>query len=295
MLDLLGHGGIASVYRVRHVELGSLHALKLLELRRGQVRERLLDEGRAQATLVHPNVVRVTDVLIHDDAPVLVMELVDGPSLDRYVLRHKRLELAEARSLAIGITRGLRAAHASGLVHRDLKPGNVLLAPNDRGAAVPVPKLSDFGLVKVLRDDQRRLRTPTRTGIAMGTPEFMAPEQIRDAAGVDARADLYSLGCVLYAMVTGRLPFTGDGLTDLFDRIVAGAFPRPSAVAPGVPPTLDALIVRLLRADPAERPQSCDEVLATLTDPRSGVPSGPSTIHPGALLATAVTAGPAWP
>jgi hypothetical protein len=259
VLDRVGQGGLASVYRVRHVELGSIFALKLLEVHRPQLRARLLEEGRAQASLVHPNVVRVSDVLLYEGMPVLLMEFVEGPSLDQ-LLQSGRLDLGTALDIAIGITRGLRAAHTRGLVHRDLKPSNVLLA---RTAAGWLPKLADFGLVKVIREDQQTLRAPTQAGVAMGTPQFMAPEQIRDAANVDHRADLYSLGCLLYLLLTGTMPFVGSDLLQLHDQILLGAHP-PSVRLPELPRALDRLVMRLLKANPAARPISCGEVLSVL-------------------------------
>jgi hypothetical protein len=291
VIDRIGQGGLASVYRVRHVDLDSIFALKLLEVHRPHLVARLLEEGRAQATLFHPNVVRVNDVLLHQDLPVLVMEFVDGPSLDRYLVQRGRLDLGTALHLAIGITRGLRAAHARGLIHRDIKPGNVLLAEPKGGV---LPKLADFGLVKVLHEDWHSQRAPTRTGVAMGTPEFMAPEQIRDAANVDPRADLYSLGVVLYLMLVGKLPFAGSDLLCLHEQIAAGAYLAPSERVPGIPPALDRLVVSLLRADPRARPSSCDEVLEVLQSPGARVPVGPSTVRPADLQAAAKLPCTGW-
>jgi hypothetical protein len=280
------------VYRVRHVELGSIFALKLLEVHRPQLRARLLEEGRAQASLVHPNVVRVSDVLLHGEMPVLLMEFVEGPPLDQ-LLQSGRLDLGTALDIAIGITRGLRAAHTRGLVHRDLKPSNVLLA---RTAAGWLPKLADFGLVKVIREDRQTLRAPTQAGVAMGTPQFMAPEQIRDAARVDHRADLYSLGCLLYVLLTGALPFVGSDLLQLHDQILLGAHP-PSVRLPELPRALDRLVMSLLQADPAARPSSCAEVLAVLEshEARALAPAlgGPSELQAAARESAWVSPRPA--
>lgn len=284
VLSLVGIGGMAAVYRVRHVELGSVHALKLLAVHRDRVRERLLQEGRAQAGLVHPNVVRVTDVLTSEDAPVLVMEFVEGPTLLNLLDDSDRLSLGTAMDIAIGVTRGLAAAHEVGLVHRDLKLANVLLATDTDGRYVP--KIADFGLVKVVAADSASVRL-TRAGSAMGTPEFMAPEQMRDASMVDAQADLYSLGCMLYALLTGRLPFRGSDLTLLHHRILAGDYVRPQTRVPGLPDALCELVEQLLQPDPKRRPASAAAVLAQLQRPETWIPAGEGVASPGELLALA--------
>ncbi|MCB9686614.1 MAG: serine/threonine protein kinase [Alphaproteobacteria bacterium] len=284
VLSLVGIGGMAAVYRVRHVELGSVHALKLLAVHRDRVRERLLQEGRAQASLIHPNVVRVTDVLTSEDAPVLVMEFVEGPTLLNLVDDFEHLSLGTAMDIAIGVTRGLAAAHEVGLVYRDLKLANVLLATDPDGRYVP--KIADFGLVKVVAADSASVRL-TRAGSAMGTPEFMAPEQMRDASRVDARADLYSLGCMFYALLTGRLPFRGTDLTLLHQRILAGDYVRPQTRVPGLPDALCELVEQLLLPDPKRRPASATEVLARLQRPETWVPAGAGVASAGELLALA--------
>src|SRR5262245_35627495 len=142
---LLGEGGMAEVYRVRHATLGSLHALKILKVQAPTVRARLLAEGRAQAALRHPNLVAVTDVIEVDGAPPLVLDFVDGPWLEAWLVDH-RPSPREAEQLFLGIVAGVERAHRAGLVHRDLKPGNVLLERGDDG--VLVPKVTDFGLAK---------------------------------------------------------------------------------------------------------------------------------------------------
>ena len=282
----VGQGGIASVYRVRHVELGSIFALKLLDVQRPQLCARLLAEGRAQASLVHPNVVRVSDVLTHEDMPVLIMEFVEGPTLDQLLEQRGRLPLDQLLDLSVGITRGLRAAHTAGLVHRDLKPGNVLVARTADGL---LPKIADFGLVKVLREDRRTVRSATQAGITMGTPLFMAPEQIRDARSVDHRADLYSLGCILYLLLAGVPPFASTSILQLYEQILLGPHP-PSIGEHPIPAVLDALVMRLLRSDPDERPSSCSEVLAVLESPEARDESSSVRSWPSAIQAAASSA-----
>ena len=206
---------MAAVYLGRHAQLDSLHAIKVLFITAPQIRERLLREGRVQANLRHPNIVSVTDVLEVQGAPALVMEYVDGPALDAWLLEHKPT-IDEALWLFRGIVRGVSAAHERGVVHRDLKPANILLSRTNEGI---VPKVTDFGLVKSVSDTKGH----TQTGLALGTPEYMAPEQIRDASEVDQRADMFALGCILYELVCHRRAFGRPDKMSTFNAIVSGS------------------------------------------------------------------------
>ena len=255
---LLGQGGMASVYRVRHVQLGSLHALKVLTIPAQPIRDRLLQEGRVQAALRHLNTVTVTDVVEVDGAPGLVMEFIGGPSLDVLLNRH-RLSLEQADALAVGIIGGVAAAHRHGLIHRDLKPANVLLAVTDAGL---VPKVADFGLAKLLSDDGGDAGLRTRSGVAMGTPQYMAPEQIRDAKGVDRRADVFSLGVMLYEMVCGQRPFEGKDLLDIFNAVSSGSYVQPRTHCPDLPEHMVRAISGALVVDRDRRISDCDRLLA---------------------------------
>jgi hypothetical protein len=201
---LLGEGGLAHVYRVRHLQLGSQHALKLLRYRSRALVDRLLLEGRIQAQLRHPNVVSVTDIVRHDGQLGLLMEYVDHLSLEELVERQGAMPLDLALDLMAPILAGVHAAHRAGVLHRDLKPANVLLARTARGL---VPKVSDFGIAKVVSDG---LDGDTRENAAMGTPGYMAPEQVLDAKTVDARTDVFALGAILYELLTGRRAFVDD-------------------------------------------------------------------------------------
>ncbi len=252
----IGRGGMATVYRIRHLELGTAHALKVLWVTGDQVRERLVQEGRIQASLRHPNVVSVTDVLNVDGAPGLVMELVDGVSLEQ-VLATRRLTGPQADAVAVGLLSGVAEAHRHGLVHRDLKPGNVLLARDSAGLVV---KVTDFGLARVLSDDVATHRR-TAAGATFGTPGYMAPEQFGDTRGADARADVFSLGAVLYEIASGRRAFAGDDLFGLADAARAGRFTPLSELAPDLPAARQELVTRCLLPDPAGRPADAGEIL----------------------------------
>ncbi len=266
---LVGQGGMAAVYRARHTQLDSAHAIKLLFVTVPSLRQRLLREGKVQANLRHTNIVSVTDVLEVQGSPALVMEFVDGPSLDQWLQDH-RPTLDEARWIFRGIVRGISAAHDRGVVHRDLKPANVLLAPTSEGLA---PKVTDFGLVKSLTTGEAH----TQTGMALGTPEYMSPEQIRDASKVDQRTDMWALGCILYELVCGQRPFTGPDRISVFNRIVAGDFQPPRECVPDLPDDLDAAIHSLLTLDPAQRLAKASDLAAVL------YPQGTPPPPPGQL------------
>lgn len=257
----LGEGGMAVVYRVRHRALGSVHALKVLTGFGARARERLVREGRVQAALASPHIVTVTDLVDVDGSPGLVMQYVDGPTLEA-ALERERMSLATVEALFAGILAAVECAHAAGVVHRDLKPGNVFLA---RTASGPMARVADFGLARALRDE-RGPDDLTRTGMAMGTPSYMAPEQIRDARGADARADIFALGCLLYEMTTGKLAFPGEHPLEIFNAVVSGAYVPPLHVAPGLPARVDRTIRGALEVDVGRRIPDC----ATLREVLSG-------------------------
>ena len=254
----IGEGGMAAVYRVRHTQLNSVHALKVLSAGTKMVRYRLLQEGRAQAALRHNNIVAVTDVLELDGDPALVMEFVDGPTLSQW-LRDNQPRLDEAVALFKGIVKGMRHAHRKGFIHRDLKPSNVLLAYTEDGL---LPKVTDFGLVKAVQGPGGR--GSTRSGVAMGTPEYMAPEQIRDASSVDQRADMFALGCLFYRIVCGRPAFSGDDMLQVFNAVANGRYLQPSDLVPNLPPNVTDLINHLLAPDPEVRLADCDTLIDEL-------------------------------
>ncbi|MEC7242715.1 MAG: protein kinase [Myxococcota bacterium] len=251
----LGEGAMAIVYRAEHVELGSLHALKKLKIPGQKVNERLLLEGRLQSSLKHPNVVSVTDLITIDGVPALVMEFVAGPTLAA-LLKAKRLTIHQSDAIVRDLLKGIAAAHAHGLIHRDLKPHNILMAVTDDSL---VPKVADFGLAKVVEGeaDPREL---TRTGMAMGTPAYMAPEQIRDASNVDNRADVFSLGAILYEIVTGAPCFQGESIMEIWEKICAGDYRPVQEAAPEIPKRMAQAIEAALLVDPEQRTSSVSEL-----------------------------------
>ncbi len=261
---LLGEGGMADVYRVRHRTLGTPAALKVLRMNGRHVQERLVLEGQVQAGLRHPNIVEVRDVLEVAGHPALLLELVEGPSLEGLLLKG-RLPFDEAESIFRGILAAVEHAHTQGLVHRDLKPGNVLLAPRPGGGWVP--KVADFGLARVVQDDDATLRK-TRSGVAMGTPRYMSPEQIRDAKNVDQRTDIFALGAILYELVCGEAAFERSDIAAIFNATLSGSYKSPASLAPGVPERVLRAIDAALKTRKEARIPDCATFRAAL----DGVP-----------------------
>ena len=277
----LGNGGMGEVFAATDLVLDRRVALKQLSpalIQDEPARKRFLREAKALARINHPNVVGVFDTGEDAGRPFLVMELVEGTTLRDELRRTGRVEPARAASIGAGIAGGLAAAHAQGVVHRDVKPSNVFLTAAD------VPKVGDFGIARVERGDA----TLTLTGQAFGSPPYVAPEQATGGR-VDARADLYSLGCVLFQMLAGRRPFDGDDPVSLTYQHVHTVPPRVDALDPGVPPEMATLVAALLEKDPTDRPQTAEEVRLALEGgpmPRSAaaVPTQPIVEAPTAIL-----------
>lgn len=254
---LLGAGGLATVYRVRHVDLEAPRAMKVLHVSSRSRLVRLRREGKLQARLRHPGIVQVTDVVPLDSGMALVMELVEGATLGAWVSQH-RPDLDERLRVFRGVVQAVGYAHEHGIVHRDLKPDNVLMSMQ---AGTWQPKVADFGLARALDEEGPRA---TRTGVGMGTPQFMAPEQIRDAARADHRADIFALGCILYGLACDRDAFEGETHVHVWSDILAGRLTDPAQVDPDLPGEVVAAIRACLHPDPELRPQSCEQLLAVL-------------------------------
>jgi len=261
----LGEGGMAMVYRVRHNQLGTYHALKVLTIASVQIAQRLIQEGRVQATLRHPNIVAVTDIVDLSGSPGLIMELINGPSLDDFLVK-EQLSLDQIDALASGILSGVAAAHAQDLIHRDLKPANIMLAITPNGL---VPKVTDFGLAKILGGGEGF--SNTRTGSTMGTPHYMSPEQIRDSKNVGPRADVFSLGAILYEMVAGRRAFDGSDLLAIFNAVANGDVRPVRELRPDVPERMERAINGALAVELTDRIASVAELLAVWSGDSSPV------------------------
>ncbi len=262
---VLGAGAMARVYAVHHSVLDKKAAIKVLRTSSEEVQQRMVREGRVQNDLGHDNIVTVDDVLIHNDRPALVMELAQGPTLHRFLQLHKPT-VDEALVLFGCILGAIRHAHENGVMHRDLKPANVLLHVD--GDEV-VPKVADFGLAKLLVNPVVDM---TSSGIALGTPRYMAPEQALDAKRVDERADIFSLGCILYELICHQKCF-GDDNSTVYKRMVEGDYPRPGELVPELDADVAQAIERCISGKPADRPGSCEELARLLYGPRGITPS----------------------
>lgn len=286
----LGEGGISHVYKVRHHQLGTVHALKMMALKSTSLTQRLLREGRIQANLSHPGVVAVTDIIEHDGFTGLLMEHVEGRSLDLVLGRTGAPPLPDAMALFRQVLAGVAAAHEAGVLHRDLKPGNVLLQPQGEGV---VAKVTDFGIAKMAIDPGA---VQTQQSDLMGTPGYMAPEQADDPTKVDARADVYSLGAILYCLVTGRPPFMPGSVLTLLAAARSGDFRPVAAVAPHVPDRIAWVVERCLAPDPADRFEDCRALADALygdggpTFDAEVAGAVPAVLHvPGAMTPAAKT------
>ncbi|MFO0619185.1 MAG: serine/threonine-protein kinase [Polyangiaceae bacterium] len=249
----LGEGGMGSVYEARHTELGRRVALKVLRSKLARNKtylERFLREGRIAARLDHPHVVGVFDVGTESGSPFLVMEFLAGEDLDAHLSGRGPLETSEAVDILLPILSALDAAHGAGLVHRDLKPANIFLCRAAHGGFHP--KLLDFGIAKPGTEEAAQL---TGTAEVFGTPQYMAPEQVRRAKDAKPESDQYAMGVILYRAVVGKEAFElGDlSVYAILERVVGGTFPSPRRVRPDVDPGIERVILRAMAKDPKDR------------------------------------------
>ena len=268
--ELLGFGGMGRVWRGWDERLHRRVALK--ELRSdalvSNIRERLRREARAAARLNHPSIVHIYDIVEQPDGDWIVMELVEGKTLSRMVRDDGALPVPDAVRIGREIAEGLAEAHAQGILHRDLKAINVMVTPAGRA------KILDFGLAKDLtRDgDPAFDQTLSVPGALLGTSHAMSPEQVLGRA-LDARSDLFSLGSLLYEILTGKPPFLGETSTASLALVLSFRPPPLAEARPGVPKELSDLVARLLEKEPGRRPESAREVADALAEVSAPVPA----------------------
>jgi serine/threonine-protein kinase len=257
----LASGGMGSVWTAHHIDLDIPIAIKLMAMRCGRSsrnRARFLREARAAAKLRSRNVVAVLDYGVDRDTPYIVMERLDGEDLWTRLARQRTLPAPEIAKLLAAVGNALELARAAGIVDRDLKPENIFFA-RAPGEPEEVVKVLDFGLAKELfpiPGDES-----TTTGVVVGTPHYMSPEQARGAELIDHRSDLWSVGVILYQALTGQLPFTGAFSMAVLNAIVSAPIRPPSSVAPGLSADVDRFFARALERDPNARFQAVREMI----------------------------------
>jgi serine/threonine protein kinase len=272
VLSKIAEGGMGTVYKGRNRSTGEIVAIKVIAASTAKnpvLLQRFEREFLAARVLDHPNIVRALDYCTGPH-PFLVMEYVDGESIGQRIERKGAIAEAESIRLMAQVCEGLQRAHKQGLVHRDVKPDNILITRE--GTA----KLTDMGLVKDVEGDMNL----TKTGRGLGTPHYMAPEQFRNAKNVDVRGDIYSLGATLYAMVTGTIPFDNASPLDCWMKKVRNEFPTPQELNSGISDRVDWAIRRAMSAEPDRRPASCREFLEDLTGQSRTAPPRPGTQQP---------------
>jgi serine/threonine protein kinase len=290
LISEISSGGMGTVYRAKHEIIGRPAAVKVLrpDLTSNQeLIDRFFTEAKAATAIRHPGIVEVYDFgYMADGSAYLVMELLEGKPLGRRLAEVERFSEWEAANIARGIASALKAAHSQGIVHRDLKPDNVFLIPDLEGATGSVrPKVLDFGIAKLTE------RAPgdaqhTQMGALIGTPLYMAPEQARSASAIDQRADLYSLGCILYELLTGRPPLVAEGAGEIVAMHLFTPPEPPTTLVRDISPEMNALVMRLLEKEPVDRYQTAGELAtalsqigARLSTEYSIMASGPRPVH----------------
>ena len=278
---LIGKGGMGEVYRARDVRLGRAVALKILPQEftaDPQRRSRFMQEARAASAVNHPSIAQVYDVDEVDGTVFLAMELVEGKTL-RALIKNKELDLLGSLEIAQQVAGGLGKAHDANIVHRDIKPENIVVSPEGHA------KILDFGLAKLLEptapgeDDVSHMETlaKTQSGMIMGTLRYMSPEQARGQE-VDARSDIFSLGIVLYEMVTGQLPFSGATALDTLHAIAYEETRPVTALRANIPPSIQRIVSRCLRKQAKDRYPGVRELVTDLRTAQKDIESGAASV-----------------
>lgn len=275
IIEKLGEGGMATVYKAYDTRLERDVAVKIIRKEAfsqeviGRILKRFEREAKTLAKLTHPNIVSIIDYGEHENSPYLVMPYLAGGTLKGYM--GKPMPWQEAIRLLLPIARALDYAHSQDVIHRDVKPANILITTSGE------PMLTDFGIAKML--DLEGGQTLTGTGVGIGTPEYMAPEQGMGKE-IDGRADIYSLGVILYELVTGRKPFTADTPMAVVFKHMTDPLPRPGSLVDGLPEGVEKVIIKALAKDPADRYQSMGELAGALKKLESTQPGEKLDVEP---------------
>jgi eukaryotic-like serine/threonine-protein kinase len=269
---LLGEGGMGAVWQATRLVDGAAVAIKFVKAGRHavEVSRRLLREARVGSAIQHPNVVRVYDVFQYGERPAVVMELLSGENLRQKIERERRLSLEEAVNLLLPVISAVGTAHALGVIHRDLKPEYVFLS---REQHLTVPRVLEFGVAKLTASEGLTMASAeiTSTGSLLGTPGYMAPEQL-GGEELDQRADIWSLGVILYEVLSGGRPIEGEGIGQIFKNMMTSAITPIEIIAPELPAEISDLSSRMLARDKADRPFDLRSVYLAL-EPFAQAPS----------------------
>ena len=270
VIQKLGEGGMGAVYLAEHPKIGKKVALKVLHAEfssNEEVTQRFFNEARAVNDIGHPNIVDVIDYGViqaagRDQLVYFIMEYLQGATLSQLIRSQAPLPPERSFGIAIQIADALAASHRQGIVHRDLKPDNVML--QNRGRDADFVKLLDFGIAKLTGDAKGSTRT--RAGIVMGTPAYMSPEQCEGRGNIDHRTDIYALGIVLYEMLTGRVPFIGEGYGEIIVQHLAQR-PTPPSAFRMLPPHVEIVVMKALEKRPEMRFPTMEEMMRAMADP----------------------------
>ena len=258
LLKKLGQGGMGEVYLAKQVSLDRQVALKILSkemAKKPGFVERFVREARAMARIDHPNAVKVYAADSDKGLNYVGIEYIDGQSMQDWVDQIGTLEVGDAINVVLSCADALNHAHELNLIHRDIKPDNILVTKKG------VVKVADFGLAKALDDEDMSM---TQSGTGMGTPLYMPPEQARDAKNVDHRTDIYALGCTFYYFLTGKLPFEGDSVLKLIVAKEKGQYPAARSLNSKIPEKLSLMIDKMIQKEPKHRYSSCSEIINDL-------------------------------
>ncbi|HKA88811.1 MAG TPA: serine/threonine-protein kinase [Haliangiales bacterium] len=265
ILEEIGRGGMGVVYRGEHVLLGQTVAVKLLHPEcsvRADIVNRFFNEARAAALVKHPSIVGILDFGYHGQQAYLVMEHLDGETIAERLHRHGPLPEARVVAYARQVALALAAAHEKGIIHRDLKPENAFVVADAEAPGGERVKVLDFGVAKLTADAAPVQKT--RTGAVIGSPAYMAPEQCRGSSQVDARADVYALGCMMFEMACGELPFAGEGGGEVIAKHIYEPPPSPRARVPSLSVELERVVLRCMAKAPGDRYASAADLARAL-------------------------------
>jgi len=258
IVEPLGSGGMSEVWIAEHTLLDRRAALKVLRAElssQPEIVAQFFNEARITTAIANPGIVQIFDFGFHTDGSAyLVMELLDGETLRRRLARCGALAITDALHIVRQVARALCVAHARGVVHRDLKPDNIFLVRDPEVVGGERAKILDFGIAKRLGDHAMNVKESA----VLGTPAFMSPEQCRISGEVDQRSDVYSLGCVLFVLVTGHPPFEGDKATDVMAMHLHEPAPVPSRCGGGIPSAIDHLVLCCMAKEPERRLSACE-------------------------------------